>query len=658
MGEHQPAGGLYRSISQGGDRKLSGQSPLTKFRTTQSPFNTSPQSHTRGSSETGVPSSPMSSPTQYEARRGEFRSASAMETGRGRYTDLQYEANKPQTTDHIVRGTSGTALRSAFQKPLGPLKENDDRQPTVRNNPLEVRTHGLGISNAASYEDFQARHPPSGITRSTSQMQMRDISTKMNDLKSKISTLRVRAKEDHMRRRSLNSLRISSPFTAAEEWYASAPEYKEGASGLNTNAGYGWSPKQEQDNTFEDSYAQETALPGAGDNEEEQQGEQGTVIEHEDEVLEPDIEVHAEAQAGPAPEDYHSVVPESHYEDAFEGPSDESGESVATSEEEQIYLNEVLEESLHDQEDEHVIPDISSPEPERHEDRADAFDYEHFFLHSALGNYSQGGIHRRGASRDSMMSNDSIETARAVTPPVNDELGTTQDPSTLLAPPRRGHLRNDSLDSVSTMATFATATEGRGSDDGEESDSIPEEVLNWGGHAPMPGAINLTGWPPRNNINPTTVQINGYPTPVGEQHQRRPGTADSCSTSESSSTTREFPLTNNPGKLPTPPTLSPTFGQSSHRFSQGSDALLSSLVAASRSPSIGGPRSPVFAAETEAGVVLDDDDRDLLEGLFASLGNVCVHLSGEDGDSKYDRRVWRRRLDAARRILDGEIELE
>ena len=654
-----PAGGLYRSISQGGDRKLSGQSPLARFRQSQSSHSTSPLSHNRVSSETVAPSRPLFSPTYQGARGGEFRSASAMETSRGSATDSFLPENKPTTSDRTIRRSSSTVSRGLYQPPLKPLREDDNRPHTAQETPLQVRTQGLGITHANSYEDFQARHPPSGITRSTSQMQMRDISTKMNDLKSKISNLKVRAQQDHMRRRSLNNLRTPSPFTAAEQWYAGAAEYKEGVGGLNTNAGYGWSPKHEQGDAFPNTADSADVFDGPEHILPPRSVGQGTVIEHEDDDVKVDPSPEAAFEASPesAAAYQRSFVPESQYEDAFEEPSDESEESTATSEEDQIYLNGVLEESLHDEEqDVPEIPDVHSPEPERHEDRADAFDYEHFILHSALGSYSRAGL-----NRDSMMSDESVETARAATPPVSNEEVTAQTPSNLLAPPRRPHARNDSLDSVSTMATFATATEGRGSESGEESDSIPDEILAWGGHAPMPGAINMKVWPSTdsNNLSPSTVHVNGYPTPISEHHQIRPGTADSCSTRESASTTREFPLTNNNwGKLPTPPTLSPTMGRSSQRLSQGSDALLSSLVAASRSPSIGGPRSPVFAAENEAGVVLDDDDRDLLERLFASLGNVCVHLSDDSAESKYDRRVWRRRLDAARRILDGEIELE
>ena len=56
---------------------------------------------------------------------------------------------------------------------------------------------------------------------------------------------------------------------------------------------------------------------------------------------------------------------------------------------------------------------------------------------------------------------------------------------------------------------------------------------------------------------------------------------------------------------------------------------------------------------------LNDDDTRLLEQLFQSLGNVCLDLqnitTSENPDPK-EVRLLRRRLDAARRVLDGELD--
>lgn len=68
------------------------------------------------------------------------------------------------------------------------------------------------------------------------------------------------------------------------------------------------------------------------------------------------------------------------------------------------------------------------------------------------------------------------------------------------------------------------------------------------------------------------------------------------------------------------------------------------MRAASSTPSVGG---------------INDDDTQMLEALFASLGNVCMDLqaitTSEDPDLKA-ARVLRRRLDGARRVLEGELD--
>lgn len=83
-------------------------------------------------------------------------------------------------------------------------------------------------------------------------------------------------------------------------------------------------------------------------------------------------------------------------------------------------------------------------------------------------------------------------------------------------------------------------------------------------------------------------------------------------------------------------------------------SLVSSLVSTVRAASSPhpGPTPP-----TSGGI--NEDDTQVLEQLFASLGNVCMDLqaitTSPDPDLKATR-VLRRRLDAARRVLDGELD--
>ena len=59
-----------------------------------------------------------------------------------------------------------------------------------------------------------------------------------------------------------------------------------------------------------------------------------------------------------------------------------------------------------------------------HEDREDAFDYEHFFLHSAMGTYSG---HRRRHSSSSTDTATSTETARGPTANRADDSGSDDE---------------------------------------------------------------------------------------------------------------------------------------------------------------------------------------------------------------------------------------
>lgn len=84
-------------------------------------------------------------------------------------------------------------------------------------------------------------------------------------------------------------------------------------------------------------------------------------------------------------------------------------------------------------------------------------------------------------------------------------------------------------------------------------------------------------------------------------------------------------------------------------------SLVSSLVSTVRAASSPHPGS---VTPTSAGGI-NDDDTQMLEQLFSSLGNVCMDLqaitTSPDPDLKA-ARVLRRRLDAARRVLDGELD--
>lgn len=294
-------------------------------------------------------------------------------------------------------------------------------------------------------EEFNSVYPSEGPpSRAQSQLQVRDLKDQAEGLKTKISMLKIKTQEDNLRRRSLQSLRTPSPFTAAEGWYTSDLEYRESSSSnSNSNSGQGWSPKQ------------------AEEAEEEKEEESSPTREDEhstDRALSPEKNAaHETAQeSGDDNDDFNSVV-DSHYEDAEEGEYGNNEMNEIDREE----LNEILNEPLDDEDDENETYVDLPPEATPHEEREDAFDYEHFYLHSALGTFSRDKMRRSSYS-----SNDSVETTR----PYHSSTDNS----------RPGiHSRTNSCDSISTAATFATATEGTYSDDEQNAEDEIDLALNW-----------------------------------------------------------------------------------------------------------------------------------------------------------------------------------
>ena len=83
------------------------------------------------------------------------------------------------------------------------------------------------------------------------------------------------------------------------------------------------------------------------------------------------------------------------------------------------------------------------------------------------------------------------------------------------------------------------------------------------------------------------------------------------------------------------------------------------MRAASSSPWGGGGGGGGEDATNNDNKGINNDDERLLEQLFQSLGDVCMDLQTITTSAEPDMngvRVLRRRLDAARRVLDGELD--
>lgn len=114
---------------------------------------------------------------------------------------------------------------------------------------------------------------------------------------------------------------------------------------------------------------------------------------------------------------------------------------------------------------------------------------------------------------------------------------------------------------------------------------------------------------------------------------------------------KPYTSANRNSQILTPPCSSPREAAGS---ATPTSAFVSSLVS-----SVSTTSSPAPGSSNDGSAGLNNDDTRLLEQLFQSLGKVCLELqtitSSPDADPKA-ARLFRRRLDAARRVLDGQLD--
>ncbi|KAL3428051.1 hypothetical protein PVAG01_01560 [Phlyctema vagabunda] len=477
-------------------------------------------------------------------------------------------------------------------------------------------------SSMSDYSHFSQAESHRGLTRSASSMQMRDLRDQMHDLKGRLSSLRDQAREDSMKRRSLQSLRTPSPFTAAEQWYTDHTGYKEGV--LSADKLVTQNPWRNEPNgltTLDNSEVAKAQSPDHGES------DVTSVYEDVREGHHAITEVH----------EVHRTIPEEVEEDGNNLASavqeiNSRGELDSRSGSD--YTDEMIShEELDDYESEAESVYHDTIMPISHEDREDAFDYEHFFLHSAMGTMSQQRNNRRD-SISSYGSEGSVETARGL--PTEHDTSAT-DPRTSI-----GHLRNGSNASVSTLATFATASEGRGNDDYHEQDTYAVQQTNgqlsYETKTPVAIKRSTFGPPVDNSVLETQLpspEQRSRPSSIihDDGRQAAGGHRPSVSSLESISslgTARSFPLVNKPKSSP----------------DLKAESILSRTVTLNENeiPERQGS-SPVH--------MLAKEDQILVERLVASLGKCVLGLQ-EAGSNSYEGRIWRRRLDAARRVLEGQ----
>lgn len=554
------------------------------------------QGHYRVSSETSVPSTLHTVPNGHSSEDKNIYAHGGDPSAKERNS----EPSRNWFWNGLTRNTSlnHAARHNNGLQPLnedGPAPESFE-QPPQTNECKDDEIFDLETSpKAATFEI--PKSPATGLTRARSTTQMRDLRDQMQDLKGKISTLKQRAKEDNLRRRSLQSLRTPSPFTAAEQWYTgqSVPE-----AGQSPPQGLG--------------VVEEPKVPNAGEtlNEASQEdfGQTPAATEEGDATWNSDLDTEEPlpkpANQGEEPTPRSSQVESITY---HRSPNQSPAERLIIIDEASPGGLDGKEDSLYGDQDYHET--TAEPVVERHEDRPDAFDYEHYILHSAMGAYSGVGVRRSSSMRKRRASDSSassVETTkpRNSTSEVNEHATHGNESSS-----GGSHVRKDSVESVSTVNTFATAIEGKPSSPSDVED-------DWTPRQTMAGS-----WQPETKKHKVNG-INGSPKSRTKKH-----------------IASAYKASRNDAKPPGGKALA----------TQPPD-LLSYITTIARLDTLeeGGPVKPLE---------ISDKDRELIERLVGSLAKVCANLHNLGGEgAMYEARVCRRRLDTARRMLDGEVNGE
>ncbi|KAL4952608.1 hypothetical protein BDW69DRAFT_19254 [Aspergillus filifer] len=562
----QPVGGLYQSIHRAADRRSS----MLRPRQTHSAQNTYNNRHSRVYSETHLPS-------QSNIQADPSRSVSAM----GSSTNSNFHNDERSFHYAPTRAyLTHRASVSSMQQQARNDRASSESPPVYEEEEEREQEGPMAISSMDEFNSaYPVLDPPS---RSQSQLQVRDLRDQMKGLHIKISTLKVKAQEDGLRRRSLQSLRTPSPLTAATHWYANPLEHGNRNSNSHLSAAYNLqSPLRSQ---FDGSG--HTSSSNSNSTVLDPQTLPSEPRSSSDEDILPPFELTDH-------EDDHSAS-ESLYEDAEEEIDREALEEI---------LREPLDDDLAEGLEE--FPNMHQTDDTPHEEREDAFDYEHFILHSALGNYTQARMRR-----PSNASETSVETTR----PIKER----RSMRSMRSSRSMRHSRSNSGNSISTVATFATAAEGN---------SDVESMLYWD-----------------QRFN-DEIERRYAEEASGDEPEQRSDTPDSQRTprrtkSKSKSRHLTVDVTSQRPDSAATGAATPT-------------SLASSLVSTVRAAASPHPNS------TKSHLGINEDDTRLLEQLFKSLGDVCMNLQELTTSEDYDEKrakVLRRRLEGARRVLDGELD--
>ena len=387
-----------------------------------------------------------------------------MELG-GKAADLGdfNQANHPSVLldQHSSTVNRSTSLGGRHPRLLDPLPEDDDAQSYRDSSPLAPEER---LSRNMSEFDRIAS-PVRKPTRARSSLQLRDLHERMQELRGQLTSLKIRTQQDNLHRQSMQTLKQPSQFTVARDWSSSAAYVKNTTlDGDRSTEGTGLElPNYGRKNLSTPS------APTTFDEDGEIDGEH--FIDSKDTNLSVPKDLSSLTPQSPEDESHFTPTHETMHEDIFQPePGLSNFDASARDTDEHLGPTEGFVGK-----GELVVPTIE----EKHEDRPDAFDYEHFFLHSGMGSFTRTSPTRR----KSQSSASSAETTKPATPLINHpQLSPTTSPDSApsssrveqsrFEQPRKavGHSRQNSGDSISTVNTFATARESRSGRDTAQSD--------------------------------------------------------------------------------------------------------------------------------------------------------------------------------------------
>jgi hypothetical protein len=596
---------------------------------------------------------------------------------------------------HTVQRTS-SLLRDDHN--LAPLTEDaaNSSTPLSEDGSSSAKLNQFLSPTFGSFSDNGNAHGRSP-QRPASAAQMSDIKDQMRDLKGRLSSLREQARSDSMKRRSLQSLRTPSPFTHAQvdQWYAEPKTSPSGSRIGSVNGSVDKTPWIEQVETGNDGD------PVLSDTKEQSVEDEESIYSE----IETNTQLRPPVVQSPERNAIAALAEEAldnTREDDDDGISDMHTENGDMDDEQDGEEAQRLDEEAYYSESGESFYQDALQHPISHEDREDAFDYEHFFLHSAMGTISQKRLRRRG-SLDSCTSDDSVVTTR----PINDVMN--DDPSTVGgdgsersgSPPPVTKARRNSDASISTIGTFATANESGSLLEHESQAAAPGIAVRSKSRTSSPesgrraaftsgtAASHDHGSRPSTAITRHSIaSFHSIPEEVGKENEdlyasfnsrvsgiRRPVSSSatasmhrpSVSSLESSGTTRSFPLVNRTKKANSIGVLTPDTSSPDQELRALSNSLLNEAAnVCEQQPRgkshdekpdgvNGSAGSAVHSSliKTPQGMqTLLREDRYLVERLVANLGQCVLGLT-ESGKASSESRMYRRRIDAARRILEG-----